>query len=115
MSDTPVPAMQLALIDWKPVARNSLRGFAAVRLGKSLIIRDITIHCSSGRRWAGMPGKPLLQSDGTAKLGNNGKPTYVPVMEWATKDAADRFSEAVIAAVEREHPHATEGDYAGAR
>jgi len=109
MSDT--PKMQVSLLDWKPMQRNSLRGFASVRLGRSLVIKDVTVHCSHGRRWAGLPGKPLLQSDGTAKLGSNGKPTYVPVMEWNTKDAADRFSEAVIEAVEREHPHETEGDY----
>jgi hypothetical protein len=103
--------LPLALVEWKPMPRNSLRGFASVRLGASLIIRDVTVHCSHGRRWAGMPGKPLLQADGSAKRGQNGKPTYVPVMEWASKEAADRFSDAVIAAIEREHPGATEGDY----
>jgi len=102
----------LALIEWKPMPRNSLRGFASVRLGASLIIKDVTVHASNGKRWAGLPGKPLIQADGAAKRGPNGKPTYVPVMEWTSKDAADRFSEAVIAAVEREYPHATESDYA---
>ncbi len=106
------PPRPLALLEWKSMPRNSLRGFASVRLGASLIIKDVTVHASHGKRWAGLPGKPLIDAEGKAKRGQNGKPTYVPVMEWASKDAADRFSEAVIAAVEREHPGETESDYA---
>ena len=102
--------MPVSLVEWKKLPRNSLRGFASVRLGASLIIKDITVHSSGGKRWAGLPGKPLIQADGTAKRGPNGKPVYVPMLEWVSKEAADRFSEAVISAVEREHPGETSAE-----
>ena len=92
--------------------RNSLRGFARVRLGKTLIISDVAVHCSHGKRWAQLPSKPQLDRDGNPKRNEAGKIAYVPILEWTDRDAADRFSEAVIGAVERENPGATESTYA---
>jgi hypothetical protein len=98
--------MGLSLLEWKPMPRNSLRGFATVRYG-SLKIRDVTVHNNGTRRWANMPSKPMVGSDGMALKDDSGKIKYVPILEWANKDAADKFSEEVLAAVEREHAGAT--------
>jgi hypothetical protein len=103
-------AMPVALLDWKPMARNSLRGFAAVRLGKSLKICDIAVHCAHGKRWAQMPGKPQVDKDGLVRRNNDGKIQYTPILSWLDKETADRFSEGVIQAVEAAHPGATEAD-----
>ena len=111
MSASAHPSFPISLLGWKPMARNSLRGFAKIRLGKSLIINDVAVHCSHGKRWAALPSKPLVTQDGAVKKDQNGKMTYVPLMEWTDRDASDRFSEGVIAAVERENPGATESDY----
>ena len=110
MSET-ASKMQLSLVGWKVLQRNTLRGFAKVRLGKSLLISDVALHCSHGRRWAQFPAKPLLLSDGTAKKNEQGKIQYVPLLEWTDKSAADRFSEAVIDAVEKEYSGATSSEY----
>ena len=101
----------VALLSWKPMPRNSLRGFASIRLGRSLKISDVAVHCSHGRRWAQMPARPLIDTGGTALRDDKGKVRYVPLLEWLDRDSADSFSEGVIAAVEREYPGATEGDY----
>lgn len=98
--------MPLALLEWKPMNRNSLRGFATIRYG-SLKIRDVSVHNSSGKRWANMPSKPMMGADGNAQKDTNGKIKYVPILEWESRDASDRFSEEVLAAVERENPGAT--------
>ena len=111
MSQLQAPALPVSLLAWKPMDRNSLRGFARIRLGKSMIISDVAVHCSHGRRWAQPPAKAQLDKDGIAKRDEKGKVAYVPVIEWTDRDASDRFSEAVIAAVEREHPGATESAY----
>lgn len=111
MSASNHPALPISLLGWKTMPRNSLRGFAKVRLGKSLIINDVTVHCSHGRRWATLPSKPLVLSNGEVKKEASGKITYVPLLEWTDRESADRFSEAVIAAVEREHPGETEGSF----
>ena len=104
------PAMQLTLLDWRPMKRNSLRGFATVRLGKAFKISDIVIHCNSGKRWASLPSKPQVDGNGVAVKDERGKIKYLPVVSWMDKDSSDRFSVAVIEAVEREYPGATQGD-----
>ena len=102
------PSMPVALVAWKSIPRNSLRGFAKIRLGKSLIIGDVAVHCSNGKRWAQLPSKPQIDRDGHAMKDDRGKVKYVPMLEWTDKATADRFSEAVVAAVEREHPGETQ-------
>ncbi len=98
--------MPIALIEWKPMRKNTLRGFATVRYG-SLTIRDVTVHNSNGKTWAGMPSKPMIGSDNTAKTDERGKIKYVSMLEWSSGAAADRFSEEVVAAVETQYPDAT--------
>jgi len=98
--------MGLILLEWKAMNRNSLRGFATVRYG-SLKIRDVTVHNNGSRRWANMPSKPIVGPDGAAQRDDNGKIKYVPLLEWASREAADKFSDEVIAAVEREYSGAT--------
>lgn len=98
--------MPVSLLSWKPLARNTLKGFADVRVGKSLIIREVSVHTSHGKRWASLPSKPMIK-DGRTVTNESGKVQYVPVMEWADKDAREAFSGGVIEAIEREHPGAT--------
>jgi len=105
-------AMPVALLEWKPMVRNTLRGFAKVRLGKAMVMRDVAVHCSSGKRWAQAPSKPVIDREGLAKKDDRGKIQYVPVIEWADRETADSFSEGVIEAVEREHPGATSAEAA---
>jgi hypothetical protein len=105
--------MQASLLEWRSMPRNSLRGFATVRLGKSLKIKDIPVHCSHGKRWASLPSKPMIGSDGTAQRDERGKIKYVPILEWTNREAQDEFSNAVLEAIEREFPGQTAGDYAG--
>ena len=101
--------MQISLTDWREVKRNSLRGFASVRVG-GLIIKDVAVHNSFNKRWAALPSKPIIDRDGQAKRGDNGKVQYVPILEWSRRELSDEFSSSVIEAVEREHPGATEAD-----
>lgn len=112
MSEILAPTFPISLLRWRAVSRNSLRGFAKVRLGKSLIISDIAVHCSHGKRWAQLPSKPQIDREGLPKRDERGKILYVPILEWTDRLASDRFSQAVIAAIERENPGATEADAA---
>ncbi len=100
MSDQSMP---VALLGWKPLAKGSLRGFAKVRLGRSLVINDIPVLQSNGKAWASMPGKPLVDRDGQPMRDNKGKQRFSPILEWADRDASDRFSLAVVEAITREH------------
>lgn len=104
------PAMPVTLTAFKSLNRNTLRGFATIRLGRSLTIKDISVHVSHGKRWAALPSKPVLDGSGNAKRNDAGKVQYTPILEWADRDAANRFSEAVCGAVEREYPEAFADD-----
>jgi len=102
--------MPVALLGWKEMKRNSLRGFAKVRVGKALILHDVTVHVANGKRWATPASKPQIGADGVALKDDRGKIKYAPIMEWGDRETADSFSAGVIAAVEREHPGATAAD-----
>lgn len=107
MSET--KAMPVALLEWKEMKRNSLRGFAKVRVGKTLVLSDVTVHASGGRRWAQPASKPQVGKDGVALKDSNGKIKYTSVCEFID-EGRDQFSLGVIEAVEREYPGATAVD-----
>lgn len=97
-------AMPVSLLSWKPLRKNTLLGFASVRLGRSFAIEDVSVHHSNGKFWASLPSKPLIDSSGVAKKNDQGKVQYAPVVKWLDRESADRFSQGVIAAIEAEHP-----------
>lgn len=95
----------IEIVEWKSMRRNSLLGFATVRLRMGLIIADITIHSSNGKRWASLPSRPMVDRDGNAMRDRaTGKIRYSPILNWSDRDTADRFSAAVITALEAAHP-----------
>src|SRR6516164_5877919 len=85
----------LRLLGFKPVRRNSLRGFAEVRLPNQLIISDIVIGEGGGRQWALLPSKPMVDRDGNLMRDDAGKIRYTPVVEWASPELRDEFSRRV--------------------
>ncbi len=100
MSDQSMP---VALLGWKSIAKGALLGFADVRLGRTLTIHDVPVLASGGRVWASLPGKPLVGADGMVLRDGKGKTRYAPVLEWDDKASRERWSVAVVEAVEREH------------
>lgn len=105
MSETKL--MAVTILEWRPMKRNSLLGSVSLQLG-ALKIKDVTVNTNSGRIWAGMPAKPMVDRDGNAMRNEQGKIRYVPILEWDTKTAGDRFSASVVAALEVAHPGAAE-------
>lgn len=92
------PPAKLALIGFRAVRKNTLRGFVSVEFGSGLRLFDCAVHVHpTGRAWVALPGKPVLDEDGRHKRDVNGKPTYVPIAEWRDRATSDRFCEIVIA------------------
>lgn len=100
--------MPVTILDWRPMKRNSLLGFAKIQLG-ALKISDVTVNTNSGQIWAGLPARPMIDREGAVLRNDAGKTRYVPILEWDSKAAGDRFSESVVAALEAAFPGATEG------
>ncbi len=96
--------MPVQILEWRPFAKGSLLGFVKIRLG-ALEITDVTIMASNGRNWAGMPARPQIGADGIAKK-QDGKVLYTKILGWSSKEASDRFSDSVIAALREAYPDA---------
>jgi len=95
----------IELVEWKPMQRNTLRGFAVVRLRSGLTINDVVLHAKDGKAWASLPSKPMLDREGqVVRDAATGKVKYAPMLEWASREVSDRFSLAVVEAIEARHP-----------
>ena len=102
------PIVSAVIEEFPSVTRNSLRGFARVRLPSGLILHDTAIHERDGKACASPASKPMLSRDGTVVRDAAGKTQYVPIISFAPREIRDRFSSAVIEAMRSAHPEAFE-------
>jgi hypothetical protein len=95
----------MILREFRPLSKNSLRGFATVELPSGLIVKDISLHTSNGKSWASLPAKPHIAKDGSPVM-KDGKAQYLSILQWKDRALADRFSDALVGLVSTEHPGA---------
>lgn len=58
--------MTVAVIEFRPHQKNTLRGFLTIRLTKvGLEIHDLALHQKNGKRWLQLPAKPYQKHDGS--------------------------------------------------
>ncbi len=100
----------MRLVGWKPLPKNSLRGFATVELPIGLTIADIPVLIGKNGPWASLPSKPQIDRDGTHKRDANGKPLYVAILSWRDRELSARFSDSVVALVRDADAHALDGE-----
>jgi hypothetical protein len=98
----------MRLLRWKPVVKNSLRGFCDVELPNGLQIYEIPVLSSHGKYRAALPSRPQIV-DGRHKTDPNGRPAYTPILQWRSRDLSDAFSAKVVALVMERHPEAFDG------
>jgi hypothetical protein len=93
---------KIICLEWRPCERNTLRGFAKIKVVSwSLIVDGVAIHEKNDRKWAQLPGRPQLDKDGNALKDENGKVKYAKILEIDDKRVSWEFSEAVVQAVGR--------------
>jgi hypothetical protein len=102
--------MTVTCQDWRPLRRNTLHGFATIRIDEMhLVIHDVAIHEKDGRQWAQPPAKPQVK-DGLVIKDASGKAQYVNIMEFDGREVRDAFSRAVVSAVLAREPRAFSAD-----
>lgn len=102
MSDRPPAApMPVVILETKMIRKGALLASLKISLGK-MVLHDVGVLSANGKCWANPPSKPQIGRDGAVVKGDKGKTRYVPVVEWADKEARDRFSAGVIQAFERQ-------------
>jgi hypothetical protein len=85
--------------------KGKLRGFVTAEiLPVGLKIADITIIQGRAGFFAGLPARPVLDSDGHHRRNDAGKPQYAAIIEWSDRAVSDRFSATLIALVRRAYP-----------
>jgi hypothetical protein len=97
--------LTVTCLDWKPLKKGSLIGFAKIRVGEmDLTIQDVALHRSHDRTWAALPARAWIR-DGRLVL-DNGKIQYSPAFEFGKRETRDAFSAAVVRAVNERFPDA---------
>jgi hypothetical protein len=102
----PPPRQRAKLINWRPFRRNTLLGFAAVRMPSGLEFYEVPVHVSGSRAWAAPPGRPWIDANGVAVRGQNGKDRYQAVIGFASHGVRSRWSGTIIDALLAEYPDA---------
>jgi hypothetical protein len=92
------------ILDWRPLPRNSLLGFAKVEFASGLIISDVTVLTGERRPWASPPSKPMISRDGAVMKDDKGKIRYTPIVEFATKDVRNKWSDSSSRRYEKRIP-----------
>ena len=96
---------------WKPFERNTLRGFADLWLRAArLTIKGCAVHEKNDKRWVQLPAKPQLDKERNLVRDADGKVQYVKMMDFDSKEVADRFNAAAVKAIE---DFSFKGDFSG--
>ena len=91
------------LLDWRPISKHSLIGFAKVQFSSGLTISEIAVHRSGSRVWAAPPARPWIE-DNTLVRDARGKPRYQPLIEFASHGVRASWSRQVVNVVREAHP-----------
>src|SRR5262249_49940507 len=93
---------KVVCLDWRPCDRNTLKGFAKIKVPAwNLVIDGVAVHAKEDRCWAQLPARPQLDKDGSVLRDDSGKVKYAKVMEIDDKRKAWDFSDSVVHAVRR--------------
>lgn len=91
------------LLDWRPLRKNTLVGFAKVQFTSGLIVGEIAVHQNGSRVWAAPPARPMLDNNATI-LDERGRPRYQQIVDFANHGVRASWSRQVIRALIEVHP-----------
>jgi DNA-binding cell septation regulator SpoVG len=77
---------------WKPLVKNTLRGFLSVNLPSGMVIHNVTVHEKGEGRWVGMPSREWVNQDGAKQ--------YSPLIEFVDRRTANKFRDLVLDALD---------------
>jgi hypothetical protein len=96
-------AVHARLLDWRPLRKGTLIGFAKVQFPTGLIVSEIAIHVAGSRIWASPPSRPWPKNNAVV-VDEAGKPRYSAVIDFVTHGVRSSWSRQVLAALRDEHP-----------
>jgi hypothetical protein len=93
---------RMKLIEWEPIGKGMLLGRATVELD-GLVISQIGIFAKEGSRWAQLPAEVQRDREGGIIKDERGKAKYKSTIRWRNRELQERFSFALISAIEAKH------------
>jgi hypothetical protein len=78
-------------VSWKPLLPSGLR------------IADCPVLVLNGKAWSTLPSKPVLDREGR-QVEVGGKKQFSRILEWKSRELADRFGNAIVELVLQAHP-----------
>ena len=79
--------------NWKPLVKNTLRGFFSLTLPSGMILHNCSLHEKNGHPWIGLPSRRYSDK--------NGATSYMPIVEFTDRKIKDNFDAQVLQALER--------------
>jgi hypothetical protein len=77
--------------EFRSCPRNTLVGFLVIETPSGLVLRDVTLHEKGDARWISMPAKQYEK---------DGAKSWIPYIEFATKESREKFQACALAAVD---------------
>jgi hypothetical protein len=98
ITDRPAPPKQIfrrdiTILGWRNCQKNTLLGFADVKLPSGIVIRGVGIHQKGERRWLGLPARPYETDSGST--------SWAPVIEIPDRETRERFEGLVLDALDK--------------
>jgi hypothetical protein len=103
----------MRLLTFQSMRKGKLLGFARIEFPNGLQISNIPIFAGQNGPFAALPSRPVLDQEGRQKRDVNGKPQYLPFLQWRDRRLSSRFSDSTIALVLQAHPEFANGDGSG--
>ena len=97
-------ANPVVIEEFVAVEKNTLRGFARVRMPSGMVLHDVAIHQKDTAAWASPASKPMLNRDGVQMKDAAGKGLWTPIVSFASRELRDKFSAAIIEALRAAQP-----------
>jgi hypothetical protein len=98
------------LLDWRPLHKSTLIGFAKIQFSSGLTIAEIAVHRAGSRMWAAPPSRPWLDNNALV-LDDRGRPKYQPIISFANHGVQSSWSRQVLKALREEHPDLFQDQY----
>jgi hypothetical protein len=83
-----------------------LWGFVRAETWNGLIISAVIFRRSDGSFWAVPAGVPIIGADDRVIRDQKGKAPYQPIVEFISRERSERWSDSVIAALQRDYSSA---------
>ena len=76
-----------AIINFKPLDKNTLRAVFDIQLPSGLIICGAMLHVKNDRWWVALPGKPYQKPDGST--------SWSKILDFRDKETHEKFQQAI--------------------